>query len=253
MAITESSKFYTGTSGLLLPVPNKEYYPEAFKDKSRLCYYGSLFNSIEVNSSFYKVPMASTVTKWAAETPEDFRFTFKLWRDITHSKGLVFLAKDISMFMERIEGAGAKKGCLLVQFPGSIKPVHVRELEQLLMQIVLADPYRAWKVAIEFRHQSWYQSDTYDLLKSLKMGLVLHDKLVVGGAMIEQATDFVYLRFHGPGGNYRGSYDDNFLYEYASYIKEWLEDGKQVYTYFNNTMGDAIKNLETLRAYVLEE
>lgn len=244
------SNFYTGTSGLLLPVPNKEFYPEEFKSKSRLCYYGSLFNSIEINSSFYKVPMASTVAKWAADTPEDFKFTFKLWREITHSKGLAFQSEHIRHFFETIDSAGDKKGSLLIQFPGSIKPVHMRELEQLLLQVRQADPEQAWKTAVEFRHQSWYQTDTYDMLDALDMGLVLHDKLREGTALTESARDFVYLRFHGPGGNYRGSYEDQFLAEYASYIREWLEDGRIVYVYFNNTMGSAIHNLETLRQYV---
>jgi uncharacterized protein YecE (DUF72 family) len=249
----EKLDFFTGTSGLLLPVPNKEFYPEAYKTKSRLCYYGSLFNSIEINSSFYKLPMASTVARWAADTPDDFRFTFKLWRDITHNKGLVFAESDVPLFMERIAGAGDKKGCLLVQFPGSIKPVYMQELEQLLMQIRNAnEDLKQWKVAVEFRHASWYQSDTYEMLEALDMGLVLHDKLIEGAKMLDVDTDFVYVRFHGPNGNYRGSYDDNFLYEYASYIREWLADGKQVYAYFNNTMGNAIQNLESLRNYVLE-
>ena len=95
--------------------------------------------------------------------------------------------------MERIAGAGAKKGCLLVQFPGSIKPVLMHELEQLLMQIRLSDPENTWKVAVEFRHQSWYQEDTYEMLDSLDMGLVLHDKLQEGAAFIDSATDFVYV------------------------------------------------------------
>jgi len=253
MHLPALQKYYSGTSGLLLPVPNKQFYPEAFKTRSRLCYYGSLFNSIEINSSFYKVPLASTVSKWTADTPDDFKFTFKLWREITHGKGLEFSADHIPLFLERLAGAGEKKGCLLVQFPGSIKPVHRRELEQLLLQIRQADPALEWKVAVEFRHQTWYQTDTYDMLDELDMGLVLHDKLSEGAAFIDAELDFVYVRFHGPEGNYRGSYEDQFLYEYASYIKEWLGDGKEVYTYFNNTMGSAIPNLESLRNYVLED
>jgi uncharacterized protein YecE (DUF72 family) len=251
MVVMNTPNFYTGTSGLLLPVPNKEFYPEEFKNRSRLCYYGSLFNSIEINSSFYKVPMASTVAKWAADTPDDFKFTFKLWREITHGKGLQYQAAHIQHFFERIEAAGDKKGSLLVQFPGSIKPVLMRELEQLLIQIRQADPDQAWKVAVEFRHQSWYQTDTYDMMEALNMGLVLHDKLSEGTSLNDASTDFIYLRFHGPGGNYRGSYEDQFLYEYASYVREWLADGKVVFVYFNNTMGNAIQNLEALRQYVV--
>jgi len=244
------TNFYTGTSGLLLPVPNKEFYPEAFKSKSRLCYYGSLFNSIEINSSFYKVPMASTVARWAADTPEEFKFTFKLWRDITHNKGLTFQAEHIHLFLERIALVGDKKGSLLVQFPGSIKLVHMREMEQLLLQVRQADPEKSWDVAVEIRDHSWYQPDTFDMLEALEMGMVLHDKLTEGTALDDSASEFIYVRFHGPGGNYRGSYDDQFLYEYASYIRDWLADGKRVYVYFNNTMGSAIQNLEALRGYV---
>ena len=253
MVLSDRKKYYTGTSGLLLPVPNKEFYPEAFKTASRLHYYSSLFNSIEINSSFYKVPMASTISKWAADTRDNFKFTFKLWRGITHNKGLAFDAQAVNDFMERISAVGNKKGCLLVQFPGSIGLSYRREIEQLLMQVRQADPGSGWKTAVEFRQESWYIPDTYDLLESLGMGLVTHDKLSKGGTFVESEQDFIYLRFHGPEGNYKGSYDDNFLYEYAGYIKEWLIEGKQVFTYFNNTMGSAIANLELLRHYVMEE
>lgn len=244
--------YYSGTSGLLLPVPNKEYYPDEFKTKSRLCYYGSLFNSIEVNSSFYKVPQATTVARWAADTPEDFRFTFKLFRDISHAKELIFQPAELKHFMECIAAVGYKKASILLQFPARIKSAHVKELVKLLRLIRASDPQHSWKVAVEFRHQSWYQQDTYDLLEMYRTGLVLHDKLHRGVAMPDANSDFVYVRFHGPAGDYRGSYDDGFLYEYASHIRNWIDEGKQVYTYFNNTMGHAVQNLKSLRDYIEE-
>lgn len=242
--------YYSGTSGLLLPVPNKEFYPAAFQRKSRLSYYGSLFNTIEINSSFYKVPLAGTVARWAMDTPEDFRFTFKLFREITHNKDLLFHSAAVAQFMERIGTVGNKKACLLLQFPASIRFVNIRQLITLLDCIRKADAQRSWKVAVEFRHQSWYQPETYDLLENYRMSLVLHDKLQEGGYFQDSSCDFVYVRFHGPGGDYRGSYQDDFLYEYASYIRNWIAEGKQVFTYFNNTMGNAIENLRSLRAYV---
>ncbi len=245
-------QYYTGSSGLLLPVRNKDYYPDEFKDKSRLCYYGSLFNSIEVNSSFYKVPMATTVSRWAADVPDEFRFTFKLLRDITHSKDLVFDDVMVQDFITRIGKADNKKGCLLVQFPGSIrKNIHLRQVELLFQSICNADYENGFKKAIEFRHSSWYTGEIYELLQKYQMGMVVHDKLTTGGSIVESSTDFVYLRFHGPGGDYRGSYSDDFLYEYATYIDEWLQEGKDVYCYFNNTMGGAIENLAALRKYVV--
>ena len=250
MTTNQESNYYTGTSGLLLPVPNKAFYPEEFKEKSRLHYYGSLFNSIEINSSFYKMPMAATVAKWAAEVPNDFKFTFKLSKEITHAKALAFDMDFLNEFMRRISAVHLKKGTLLVQFPGSIKTVYRPEVERLLsalQNVMVEDP---WPVAIEFRQQHWYQEETYELLKAYGMGLVLHDKLAEGGMVTEVDTDFIYLRFHGPSGNYRGSYSDDFLHEYATYIREWLAQGKVVYSYFNNTMGRAIENLQTLRQLI---
>ncbi|ETZ23026.1 DUF72 domain-containing protein [Pedobacter sp. V48] len=242
--------YYSGTSGLLLPVPNKQFYPEAFKAKSRLCYYGSLFNSIEINSSFYRVPLGSTVARWAGETPEDFRFTFKLSKEITHRKGFVFEPDAVRLFIERIAAIGNKKGCLLVQFPASIRTAQTRQVAALFACIRSCDPDLEWKVSVEFRHQSWYQQGVQSLLDDYQVGWVLHDKLNAGGYMLESALDFVYVRFHGPHGDYRGSYTDDFLQEYASYIRNWIANGKHVFTYFNNTIGSALEDLQSLRAYV---
>jgi uncharacterized protein YecE (DUF72 family) len=241
--------FYSGTSGLVLPVPNKLAYPPAFQDKSRLQYYASLFNSIEINSSFYKVPMVATVRKWAGSVPDAFRFTFKLWREITHNKGLAYKPEDIARFMQVIAQAGNKKGSLLVQFPASITIASRQQMEKLLQDINVANT-DGWHVAVEFRSNTWYRDDIYALLQRLNMTVVLHDMPRSAPPMLEQDTPFVYLRFHGPGGGYRGSYGDDILSEYAGYINDWCQEGKTVYTYFNNTMGDALQNLLTLNKYV---
>lgn len=244
------NQFFSGTSGLVLPVPNKQAFPPEFQDQPRLAYYAALFNSIEVNSSFYKVPMGATVNKWANVVPDDFKFTYKLWRNITHNKELAFDPADVFRFMDVIKYAGSKKGSLLVQFPASIKADKAPQLENLLNCIRQADTDREWQTAIEFRHTSWYQDKTYYLLDKYNMGLVLHDMPASVAPLIETEADFIYLRFHGPNGGYRGSYTDDFLLEYASYIKDWVTDGKTVYAYFNNTMGDAIGNLTTLNKFV---
>ncbi len=115
-----NSTLHSGTSGLVLPVP-KHLYPPEFKGKSRLTYYSSLFNSVEINSSFYKAPMISTVSKWAESVPDNFQFTFKLCKAITHVKGLLFNPEDVYDFMQTIAYAGNKIGCLLVQFPPGLK------------------------------------------------------------------------------------------------------------------------------------
>lgn len=248
--IPHQRRYFSGTSGLLLPFPNKQHFPAEFRDKSRLTFYGTLFNSIEINSSFYKIPMASTVQKWADSVPEDFLFTFKLWREITHRKDLEFDSEAVGRFMECIATAGKKKGCLLLQFPPSLKSDQLHQLTQLLHHIRLGDREEQWKIALEFRHPSWYQENTYDLMRKFRISLVLHDKPGSASPMIEQEQDFVYLRFHGPDGDYKGGYTDDFLMEYAGYIKDWKEEGKTVYVYFNNTIGDAISNLQSLNRHL---
>ncbi|WP_316786794.1 DUF72 domain-containing protein [Pedobacter frigiditerrae] len=242
--------YYSGTSGLLLPVPNKLYYPEEFQDKSRLCYYASLMDTIEINSSFYKIPQAATLKKWAATVPDEFRFTFKLFKEITHHKDLAFDVAVVEKFMQVTSHVGQKKGCLLVQFPPSIRINHLLQLGRLMGILRANDPSMEWKIALEFRHPSLYVDEIYKLLETHQMGMVLHDKTPANSPILETHPDFVYLRFHGPGGNYRGSYADDVLYEYASYISDWLAEGKEVFVYFNNTMGDAHGNLNMLRQIV---
>lgn len=244
------SLYFSGTSGILLPYKNKSFYPENLQEKSRLAVYALLFNSLEVNSSFYKIPRGETVKRWADEVPDGFRFTFKLWKGITHAKGLIFDPNDVTHFLKVIAEAGEKKGCLLIQFPPSVTfnaAVHVN----LLLETVVNDEHiKGWRVCVEFRHPSWHCEDTFSLLNSYGASLVLHDKNSNGMQLSYSETDFIYLRFHGPNGNYRGSYEDDFLQEYSSYIREWLAEGKEVFTYFNNTMGDAIQNLKLLSEYV---
>lgn len=246
----EVSNFFSGTSGLILPVPNKLHYPEAYKEKSRLCYYSSLLDSIEINSSFYKIPLASTIKKWSENVPIDFRFSFKLFKGITHAPHLGFDINEVIKFFEVINQVDAKKGCLLVQFPPSVRIANFPQLAKLMQSIQAHNSDNSWNIAIEFRHPSLYVEEVYELLEEHMFGMVIHDKgSVVSPFDIGQNT-FNYLRFHGPGGNYRGSYTDDVLAEYASYIAEWLSDGKQVYVYFNNTMGNAFGNLVTLKRFV---
>lgn len=240
--------FYSGLSGLILPIP-KYLFPAPFENASRLTYYASHFNSIEINSSFYKIPQGATVAKWASSVPEDFKFTFKLWRGITRIPGLNFNEADVAHFFKVIDNVQDKKGCLLVQFPPGLKITSTAQLTKLL-NCIHDNNSSGWKIAVEFRNKSWHDDSIYQLLTDLKACLVIQDKLATPSISHEQ--DFIYIRFHGPTGNYRESYSEEFLSEYTTYIQEWMSEGKEVYAYFNNTMGDAFGNLKTLNAMVQE-
>lgn len=250
MSATQPGSLFSGTSGLSVLAAKRDF-PVDFQEKSRLTYYASIFNSIEVNSSFYKVPQVVTMRKWAESVPDNFRFTFKLWKEITHNKGLAFKPEDVHRFMDAISIVGNKQGSLLIQFPPSLSVESSLQLEALLVAVQQSNVAHAWKPAVEFRHRSWYCDDIYELLSHYQAAMVLHD-LPASAAPLIETSDFIYLRFHGPGGGYRGTYPDDFLYEYAGYIQDWKNDGKDVYVYFNNTMGDALRNLITLNRYVTD-
>ena len=238
--------YFSGTSGILLPYKNKSFYPEQLQDKSRLAVYSLLFNSLEVNSSFYKIPREETVRRWSQETTDGFRFTFKLWKGITHQKELKFDPQDIVRFLSVIDAVGQKKGCLLIQLPPSFKFTSIARLTELLDCIRQDKRSEAWQVCVEFRDPSWYREETLVLLKSYGMNLVIHDKDTQGMRLQYTDTEVIYMRFHGPDGDYKGSYEDSLLLEYSSYINSWIAEGKEVYTYFNNTIGAALANLNTL-------
>ena len=236
---------YIGTSNIVVP-GKRENYPADYRDKSRLHYYSSIFNSVEINSTFYKVPMPTTFERWATEVPEDFQFTIKLWKEITHCKNLQYEAEKIGFFMQAASRMGAKKGCLLVQFPGKISMENFNVVEELLEQLTGANEL-GWRIAVEFRNPGWYIGETSEMLDVFQASLVLHDIPKSRNEALNKAATFVYCRCHGPTGNYRDSYSNEYLQERATQIRSWLHSGKDVYAYFNNTMGSAYENALTLQ------
>jgi uncharacterized protein YecE (DUF72 family) len=239
--------FYSGTSNIVVPLRQSEF-PAEYKGASRLTYYASLFSSLEVNATFYKLPKAATVQKWCDSVPEHFRFTFKLPKTVTHAKGLQFSAEDLERFAETIAPAAQRKGCLLLQLPPSAKRDLEEELEGILQ--ALADDAPGWPTAVEFRHNSWYDKAVYRLLQRYGAALVTQDMPASATPKANVSARLAYLRFHGPEGDYRGSYSDTFLEGQADRIGAWIKEGKEVYAYFNNTMGAALPNLQTLNAMV---
>ncbi|MCW3091631.1 MAG: hypothetical protein JWP81_2700 [Ferruginibacter sp.] len=235
-----------GTSNVVVP-GTKQSFPTDFHQKSRLHFYSSLLPTVELNSTFYKVPMASTFEKWSLDVPENFQFTIKLWREITHVKNLNFDINNIDSFLHAADRMGNRKGCLLVQFPGKITLEYYNEVERILMRLSEQDPQNTWRKAIEFRSPSWYVSETFELLDEYRASIVLHDIPKAKNIQTNKGANFIYLRFHGPKGDYRGSYSTDFLHDQYSKITGWLKSGKDVFAYFNNTMGSAFENAISLK------
>lgn len=248
MNTVRDANYYCGISGIQLPVPKYRFPPE-HRASTRLQYYSTFFNSLEINSSFYKLPLASTLQKWSQSVSENFKFTLKFWKQVTHQKGLGFDAGDVRKFLTTADGVGNKKRCLLLQLPPGAKVGSIDQLATLLTE-VKAYVQNSWVLAVEFRDISWYSEEVYSLMKKLNTTIVMHDKTRSSSLFHNTDPDTLYVRFHGPNGDYRRSYTDEFLMEYSLQIKQWLSKGKTVYVYFNNTMGDAFGNLTRLNKYL---
>ena len=212
-----------------------------------------LLNSLEINKSFYKIPRCSTFKKWSEDVPSDFRFSVKVNREITHKKNLNVDPAAISAFMEAATGVCSKKGCLLIQFPGKITVDHFSTVEKILREIKVQEGGDGWRKAIEFRHSSWYIRETVELLDEFQATMVLHDMPKAKNLDYPVDSTFIYMRFHGPAGDYRGSYTDDFLESKAELIKNWILMGKEVFGYFNNTIGDAFGNACRLKKLIEEK
>ncbi|GGH74343.1 uncharacterized protein YecE (DUF72 family) [Filimonas zeae] len=235
-----------GTSNIVLP-GNKQSFPEEYRSASRLTYYASLFNTLEVNSSFYKVPQPETFARWAAEVPDNFRFTVKLWKGITHARALAWQEQDVIKFMQAARQLGNKKGCLLIQFPASVTVDYVAPVKQLLQLVRRHNPHNEWHTVVEFRHTGWYTPQTYQMLNQQHCSIVLHDKSRSATMQLNEHASVAFIRFHGTDDNYGGTYTTAHLQAVHQQMQQWLQAGKQVYAYFNNTLGTAYEDAMLLK------
>ncbi|HEY8940194.1 MAG TPA: DUF72 domain-containing protein [Cellvibrio sp.] len=240
---------YIGTSGIVLPV-TKENFLNELKSATRLQYYSTLFNSLEINSSFYKTPQPQTFSKWEHEVDADFRFTVKMSRDITHSKKLDFNPEDLNRFMRAVNHMEQKKGALLVQFPASITADYFLKVEELIKQTQSLQGASTWDIAVEVRHNSWYNPATCDLFMRHGASMVFHDMPGSKTPLDQPVTTILYLRFHGPAGDYKGNYNLDDIGKYIELINHSHKIGKTVFVYFNNTIGNAYENALSLQHHI---
>jgi uncharacterized protein YecE (DUF72 family) len=170
------------------------FYKEGTKPSDFLELYSQAFDIVEVDSTFYRTPTSDTVRQWVEKTPEDFVFTTKLPRKISHSAKGADTSKEFAYFQSVVRNFGAKLGCIIGQMPPHFKfETGIERLKQLLSQI---DP--KLRLAIELRHKSWYNDETYKLLRDNKVSLVWAvNEYVEQNIKPIATTDFVYLRFRG--------------------------------------------------------
>jgi uncharacterized protein YecE (DUF72 family) len=220
-------KIYIGTSGWQYYHWKGKFYPEDLSSKDFLKFYSKYFNTVEVNTSFYHFTKKSTFEKWEKEVNRNFLFSIKLHRLFTHFRKLKLNKDDKRILKETIESykvLGKNLGPILIQLPPSLKK-DLKVLEKFLKN------FKNLKLAIEFRHKSWLDKETYNFLKKKKIAFVISDS-PRWSTDIVKTTDFVYIRFHGKPKLFSLKYEKEELQRYAREIKKLKP--KILLAYFNN-------------------
>jgi len=216
---------YLGCSGWSYDHWIKRFYPKDLPSNQWIIYYAKTFNTVEINMSFYRFPFPNMIKAWYKKTPKDFKFTFKANRLITHMKKLKNTKPIINRFYKLTDLMKEKLGCILFQLPPSIK------YNKTLLNNFIKQLNKKYKNVIEFRHESWFNKECYNILK--KNNIIYC--IVSSPEMPEdyqKTSNIVYLRLHGKQGMYSDNYSKKELKEIANKLKKLRY--KHCYVYFNN-------------------
>jgi uncharacterized protein YecE (DUF72 family) len=244
------SELHVGTSGWSYRHWLGVFYPEGLKPAKFLEFYAEHFDCVELNASFYRLPNEATVQNWAKRTPENFKFCLKLSRLITHQRRLAGVEEPLATFFGRFRPLEEtrKLGPVLVQLPPSLR--FDPELAKRFFALLNAR-YSNCRFALEARHTSWFIDEALELLKRHRIAHVIAHSGGRFPSCEAVTTDFVYMRFHGPGELYASNYPDEMLAEFAKEIAGWLQEGLDVWAFFNNDVGGyAVRNALRLRELV---
>jgi uncharacterized protein YecE (DUF72 family) len=154
------TEFLVGTSGFSYPAWRGLFYPEKLPANGMLTFYAGVFRAVEINNTFYRMPAPALLAGWTEQTPAGFRFVLKAPQQITHKLRLKDAAEPAREFVRRSETLGAKRGPLLFQLPPNLK------VDLARLQTFLAALPAGIEPALEFRHASWFQDDTWAVLRA---------------------------------------------------------------------------------------
>jgi uncharacterized protein YecE (DUF72 family) len=230
------AKLFIGTSGWSYSHWAGKFYPVEIPKTRWLEYYQRHFATVEINSSFYRLPKDTTLQKWREGVPGKFIFAVKASRYITHIKKLNDPVESSKLFLARARLLGDKLGPILFQLPPGLK-VRSDRLGELLGWLP-----RDLRYCFEFRHTSWFCKEVYDLLRRYNSALCIADSPKFPMVM-QRTADFSYLRLHGSTILYQSRYTADELRIWAERIQRILDEGADVYVYFDNDAeGYAVMN-----------
>lgn len=218
---------HIGTSGWHYKHWVGTFYPAKTPASKMLAYYYERFDTVELNNTFYRLPKQPALENWRESTPPHFHFAAKGSRFITHMKKLKDPESAITKYFDAIDVLQQKLGPILFQLPPNWE-VDTERFEHFLNALPKHHRY-----AFEFRNPTWDTPAIYDLLSRRRAGYCMFD-LAGYQSPLHISSDLVYIRLHGPGGKYQGSYSDDSLRKWAARIRKWRAEQHSVYVYFDN-------------------
>ena len=207
-----------------------DFYPAELPQKQWFAHYARHFDTVEINNSFYRLPLPDTFAKWREQAPRRFLYAVKAGRFLTHMKKLKDPEEPLFRFFENATQLGPHLGPVLYQLP----PGWTLDLDRF-EHFLRALP-KGYRHTVEFRETSWYDERVYALLRRHRVALCLHD--MQGSATGRLSVGpFIYVRFHHGTSKYGGRYPDERLDEWAEWLAERAAEGLDVFAYFNNDTG----------------
>jgi len=232
MTESASARAHVGCSGWAYDDWRGVFYPAGLPKGKWFSHYASLFDTVELNTTFYRLPNEATVERWAAQAPPRFVYSMKLGAFGSHRMKLRDASSWLPNHLDRARRLGPALGPTVVQLPPRWKR-NTGRLDEFLTAAAVLAPELRWTV--ELRDPSWLDDEVFDVLRRHGAALCIHD-LLEGHPWL-RTTDWVYARFHGPAAlaeKYHGRYGPRRLEPAASMFRDWLADGHDVYAYFNN-------------------
>lgn len=242
-----TGKIFIGTSGWnYRHWSDGRFYPADLAQGKWLAFYARHFGTVEVNSTFYRLPEARTFRDWARKVPGKFLFAVKISRFITHIKRLKDPEQSLKLFLSRALLLRKKLGPILFQLPPQMK----FDRERLERLSACLRRRRNLRLVLEVPHESWLTQEVYDLLERAGWALCLADYPGVGRE-VPPLGPFCYIRRHGTTALYGGCYSDEQLDRDAKFAVKLAEEGRDVYIYFNNDAeAYAVKNAHGLMGMI---
>jgi len=239
------ARLRVGTSGWSYREWRGLVYPARLPSSRWLAHYTGLFDTVEVNASFYRLLKRSDTLQWRQATPAGFLFALKGSRFITHFLKLRNCAPALRRFFAPLAPLGDKAGPIVFQTAYQFE-ADPRRLEEFLDLLPTGRRY-----AFEFRHPSWHTPAVRRILRRRNAAFVPFEIGRLRGPNLVTA-DFVYVRLHGRKPGYKGDYTRRALAPWAKWLRQQIRRGRDAYVFFDNTAeGDAaVRNAQTLRAMV---